>query len=644
MASTSSLERIAGLVDKLGPISSKQRGMRIEAQEWNLVVEVLLGVLQVDRLQEQRTDTLLDQRFSTKDHQHQGEVNLSWLDADLQARLGGGGESSIATRQRLAEMNQKIQALTDQGSRLTNALEASQRVLDDTIVNNADKTRALIDFERRFKGVEDLRTTMTTVSNQVGSVQTNVERVLELRNSLQDAAGNPINVLQLRNDLTALQAIRENLKGIDGNLLRLRDIETKLNEVSDVVGVGGENNLDSRFAGFRATLQESVNQTLDTRIAGVLTTTRGEASAAEERLRGEILVASTQNRDATRLEITAQIRNTTETFNNTLDTRLNSLRDSVTQAAIENTRVLLDQRLAGLPDLVRTNVDTAVASVRDTLSMNLQATLTATLNAQIQTIDTRLAQQMSALEASNATLTASIPGMVSQQVSDALPELRTTLSQQVSQEVLTARTTFEASLNARVDAAVSTALQNLDSRIASAVTQQTADLDAKIATAVTAATTNLPGLVTDEVRLQIDAVNFEGRIQDRAAAITTQLRSEMRTSLAEQDARTSGAIQNVTTLLHGQISAGISSGLATAREFSTTQNAALRNEMTQLLQTGIQATRDEILVGLDERLRINREVLAVDLNNIVDAQIRTTNADLNTRIRVLETGRIGPNR
>src|SRR6478736_4775376 len=97
--STTQLDRIAQLVDKITPVGNKQRGMRIESDDWNTLVDVALGILQLDRL--------LEQRFALKDHVHLGEVSIAWLDADLQSRLGGA-TAAVSTRQALADMDQKI--------------------------------------------------------------------------------------------------------------------------------------------------------------------------------------------------------------------------------------------------------------------------------------------------------------------------------------------------------------------------------------------------------------------------------------------------------------------------------------------------------------------------------------------------------
>ena len=49
MATVEQLERIAKLSEALAPLAGKQRGMRIEADDWNALVAAVKGILEVDR-------------------------------------------------------------------------------------------------------------------------------------------------------------------------------------------------------------------------------------------------------------------------------------------------------------------------------------------------------------------------------------------------------------------------------------------------------------------------------------------------------------------------------------------------------------------------------------------------------------------
>ena len=640
MAESTQLERIAGLVEKLDPLANKQRGMRIEAEQWNTLVDVVLGVLQLDRLQEQRTENLLDQRFAARDHEHLGQVSLTWLDADLQARLGGGGGSAVATRQLLSEMDQKISSLSDQVAKLTAALEANQRVLDNTIVNAADKTKKLLSFEDRFKGLEDLKTSVSTLSNDVGSVRVNVDKVLDLRKSLQDESGNPINVAQVKRDVGDLQLLRDNLKGADGKLLRLRDLEVRIGEVADVVGTGGPGGLEGRFATFSASLQDTLAGRTEVSINAVKTQFQTEHAALENRLKAEIQTSSALTRDFATQQLDKQLGLTTTNFNSTLDTRLGTFKDAVTKDAVDNTKALLNQRLSEAGDQTRKDLDAAVGTLRTTLTTNLQTSLGAVLTAQIKDADTRLSQQLGAVQASTKALTDSIPGIVSARLDDALPGLQNTLGQLTATQLETTKAAIEAGLATRVSTAVSNSLQNLDTRISTVVTQQTAGIDGKISTAVGTATRNLPANIADEVKSQIVSANLDSKISDSGKTIATQLRSELKTALADQDARTSTAIQSSVTLLQGQISAATTTTLNQAKDFITAQNTGLRTELTTLVNTRTKAVQDTFSTQLDQGLKSTRDDLSTEFNTRLDTQIRGVNDKFSTRFTTLETKNI----
>jgi hypothetical protein len=118
MANTNQLGRIAELTGRLGPLAGKTRGMKIEADEWNALIDVMRGLLEIDRSQEEIVDTALDEKFAAKNHAHPGEVSIDWLDANLQVRLQDAG-GSISVRAALSDMDSKVKSLTTEVSRLT---------------------------------------------------------------------------------------------------------------------------------------------------------------------------------------------------------------------------------------------------------------------------------------------------------------------------------------------------------------------------------------------------------------------------------------------------------------------------------------------------------------------------------------------
>src|SRR5262245_39926457 len=148
MASTAQLAKIVELVQRVGPLAPKQRGMPIEAEDWNALVDVLRGILSIDRVQEETTQASLDLRFAAKEHEHLGEVTVAWLDPELQARIGQGGASALGQTV-AAEIDQKITSLSAEVARLTAAVAELRTAGDRASVAEIDRAKMLREFETR---------------------------------------------------------------------------------------------------------------------------------------------------------------------------------------------------------------------------------------------------------------------------------------------------------------------------------------------------------------------------------------------------------------------------------------------------------------------------------------------------------------
>src|SRR5262245_12036125 len=224
MAATTQLAKIADLTQRLAPLGGKQRGMPIEHDERNTIVDVLRGLLEIDHAQEDSAQSDLEQRFALKSHDHLGQVTLAWLDPSLQSSLSDGGDG-VTTRAAIAAIQQKVAALNTQLAQLTQRLDQHQQALDRFAVNDVDRARALGAFDARFAGVENLRTAVSGLGSQIDGLTANVKTVLDLRASLSDATGAPIDVGQIRQDVSALKELTANFNGVDGSPGRLRDLQ-----------------------------------------------------------------------------------------------------------------------------------------------------------------------------------------------------------------------------------------------------------------------------------------------------------------------------------------------------------------------------------------------------------------------------------
>lgn len=394
MAEASQLEKIAGLVEQLGPLGAKTRGMRIEAEEWNALVGVLGGVLEVERIHERTDKVTLDETAAARDR-------LEVIDGELQARLAENG-GSISTRLALADVAKKVDSLGTEVGRLTALVEAQQALLDRSSVDELERVNALRAFEDRFKGVEDLRGVVTTLGADVHSVRDGVDTVLELRNELTDPQGNPIDVTALRDDLADLEALRDNLLGVDGQLLRLRDLEVQIVELQDAVGTGGGSGLDARISAALVLVEASLGASLETQVTGVRAALEQQGAETRAGLEGSLAEtlattrAELEQAAAARAEETnARVDEQLAAASAGLDAQIAELRANVEASLPESVKAVvegaladldgriavavggqLDQRvgtavqsaLSDLPQLVARHVDERVAGLKDELA------------------------------------------------------------------------------------------------------------------------------------------------------------------------------------------------------------------------------------------------------------------------------------
>jgi hypothetical protein len=354
---TTQLPRIAGLVDRLGPLAGKQRGMQLDAQDWNTLVDVVLGALQIDRAQEETAQTSLEERFALRTHEHLGQVAADWLDPALQGRLGDGG-ASVSTRTALADMAQKVESLGAEVARLSALVETQRAAIDRGATDAVDRAKTLRDFEGRFAGIENLRTGVTALTAQVQGVTTNVGTLLDLRKSLADAAGKPIDVVAMRQQLTDLSALRDNLKGVDGTLLHLRDVELKQKELADVVGVGGPGGLEGRLSTLSSQIETRISAKVDDKATVLAASLKDAGAATETRLKAQL-------DDAVNTRVAAQVGTAVTGLRGEIATTVTGLRGEITTAVQTGTEQAVQRSHAEIAGLgVSQQINTAVTGLR----------------------------------------------------------------------------------------------------------------------------------------------------------------------------------------------------------------------------------------------------------------------------------------
>ena len=532
------LEKIAGLLERLAPLSGKTRGMQIEADEWNALVDTLRGVLEVDRVQEQSVATALEEKYAPKSHQHLGEVNVEWLDPELQSRLEGGG-SPIALRNAFTDLEKKIEQLSSEVTRLSAVVQEQQGKLDAASVKELDRTRTLRGFEERFTGLENLRTTVTTMSGQFQNLSQNVTTVLDMRQRLTNAAGQPFDFADMNRRLTDLQSLRENLRGTDNTLIRARDLDLRLKGVEDALNLGGGSGLPGRINNIAAELETRVNSRFDERFTAASTRLLEEQTAQDARLRELVKANAESAKVETATLVDTRLRATQNTLTTQVDDRFRSAGDQLRRDVTTAATATLDARIGELdiPGRIKTNVDASRAAIETNLRSQLGESLKGTITANIAVVEQTLTGKVTAVEGLVERANRELPDRVKAEVGRAAGSLTTDLDNRIGERLARAPELLEPVITSRVNAAVGGTVAQLNQQVETLVQQRVGDIKARVETAVTDGLRNLPTVVGSEVQARFNELRLDDRLTQMRDTLTTNLTGQVNQSIAEMRAK-----------------------------------------------------------------------------------------------------------
>jgi hypothetical protein len=562
MASSDRAVRIAALADKLAPLAGKTRGMRIEAEQWNALIDVLSSVLEIDRAQDEDESGLLDQQYARVDHQHLGQVSAAWLDPDLQARTGNGG-SSVSTRQALADMAQSVSSLRTEVARLTTLIQSQQATVDRSSADEIDRTRLLKTFDDRFAGVEDLRTLVNGVAQSQQTLQANVSTVLDLRKSLADASGNPIDVAGLVGKVNDLQSLKDSLVGIDGKPVRLRDLQLQIIKQGDAIAGAGAGNLDQRLAVLSSDLAAKASADAQGRVDGLRTDLTATQAANTASLNDKLTSGLAAARDATLAASAASVAAAEARLNAGLAAGIDTAKASLATDLQRNISDAVTGKLANLGDLVAAAADARTPGIMANVQSKVQAALDANLKTGLANAETRIGTRVDGLQNSLTAATQAIPGEVQAAVSDSTTALSTSLAASVAAQADKLRDTLSASLDDRIKAGVTAALGDVKGLVTASVADSLKDLDTRIQTAVTTTTRGLNDEIKSAVADQVAAADIKGQIATANDRVVTQLRGEIATSAAKVQADSTATINSAVTNLRTEVTRTIDTRIST---------------------------------------------------------------------------------
>jgi hypothetical protein len=578
MPGTTQLTAISEMVDRIGPLAGKQPGMPIEADDWNTLVDVLRGVLELQHAQEDTAQSSLEQHFAPQSHDHLGQVTTSWLEPSLQTAVTGV-DGGVTTRAAIALMQQQVSALNAQLAGLSQTLDLHQKNLDRFAVNDVDRARALAGFDARFAGVENLRTLVTGMSSQVNSLASNVATVLDLRKSLTDANGAPIDIGKIQQNVGALQKLADNLNGVDGTPVRIRDVQLQIKEISDAVGVGGTGGLDARLAALSTELEARLDKKADDRATALHAQLLSEQNARADQSTAQFEAAIKSNSDAFNLALATSSKDTesrlTQSFTTQLTATINAARDGITAA----TSALVDQRMAAASAQTAAAITAASADLRTSLERSLSDSLHADLQTQVGAAEQRLNTRVASIATDNQAFQTQMTATTQTTIQSSISALGNTLATSVSSQITQAQTTLQTRLDTNLTSAIAATRTALDQSIASNLDQRLSTLNDRVSGAVSNALQTLPQQIGTVVDQRLTALDVSGQIGRSTTTVAQQLRSEFSQAINDLQGRFTTATNGVLTQLRGEISVAARSAADDAVQRASALVSGLRDEV-----------------------------------------------------------------
>ena len=228
MATTETLDRIARIVDELGPLSNVERGTPLRASDWNTLASAVLDLARMSFQRESGDREALARDFAPVAHEHVGQVDATWFDDATRASIQqpAGGDADL--RAELRNLQSALAALRTDLAGVRAEFKRLQLSIDGVQDNDRAREDKFTRLDLRVESLRDVRDDVAKTQQRLDQVGGRVEEALKFRDKLVDPAGAPIDVGVLAGKIGALEQLRDNLKAADGTLVRYRDFESRL--------------------------------------------------------------------------------------------------------------------------------------------------------------------------------------------------------------------------------------------------------------------------------------------------------------------------------------------------------------------------------------------------------------------------------
>ena len=581
MAAGGILDKLTPLSDKAATLGNKHRGDAIQASDWNAMVDVMRGLLDAVGGQENALTATFDARYAVKAHDHAGEVTMEWLDPGLRASIGGIG-GGIALRASVDDVNKSVAAFAKQLSALQEQVQSQQRALDQFSVDGLDAKHVLSGFEQRFATLEGVRANVTALTAQLNGLSAGIDTVMKLRATLSDAAGKPIDVGKIQSDVATLKSLQDNLAGLDGKPVRVRDILVRQQNVEQAVGVDGGAGLDSRISAAveaaKVPLAETVAKQIDARAADL----KAANDASTATLRSDVAKQLDTARGALSEESATRIADVSKQLSAATAQQITVANTALRADVLDAANKSVQSAVAAVPAQVQSGVAALRGDLQKSLSDTLTSSLTATVTAQLATATAGLSSRVASVESAVGGLRDTLPAQITAAVTTARTATTAELSALVDTKVATARGAIQDGVTNTVTTALA---QQLAPAVESALQTRAPAIAAQVDAAVKSSVAAIPTTVSNEVKAQVASLQLDAKLAQQQATLTSLVTAQVDQKVAVVAANQSSALAELNTRLSSRIDsvAITKSGPAASTTVGTT---ATTGATTTLLTAG----------------------------------------------------------
>lgn len=277
MSRTETLAILGDIVDQLDPLDESEPGSPLRSADWNLVIGSVISLAKLVASREETLEAQLEGDYAPARHDHRGEATLTWFEPAtrqlLEAATGGSANQRIAQKRIEKEIGGLRSEIKELRADLTNLRLSLDGLRDADFARSRGQARIENDV-LALRGLED---GIGELSSRISGIDDSITSVLTFRDEIEGPDGNRIDIGALQARVGDLEGLRENLITADGELVRIREIESAIARLNS--DVTGRDELDAMIvtrvsdagfledAGLLDQIAGQVQDTLDPRIA-----------------------------------------------------------------------------------------------------------------------------------------------------------------------------------------------------------------------------------------------------------------------------------------------------------------------------------------------------------------------------------------